>query len=530
MIGAIVLVKQVPDITQVPVDAFDQKTGTLRRGRLEPILNPLDRQALAWARTAVKEGEIWALSMGPDNARAVLIESIALGADAGILLTDRAFAGSDTYATASVLTSAIKKIKMDFECHPNLQIIAGYQSTDGDTAQVPAQLAQKLALPFLQNPVAELPAQPSLVSVEQFEEPVFPSISRHATAFSHIREWDASDLPDAGGGVSGSKTQVVKVAPAVPSNRVPKALTSVAELSDLINAARSPRQAEETAWECPAHRIDGKVVVVASHEKEAHELIGRACALYENVVWFKISDEVGLAENCTKICESLSVSLPDVVLFSATPVGRGLAPLIAAELHCGLTADCTDLQIDEKGRLLQIRPALGGNIMATIRTINSTIQMATVRPGVFPCPAQMDSLTFDEQCVTSGSSLNPISQAEPLILSGGNGLGSSAQFDALRGLVGTIPEATLGASRSAVERGWAAHTDQVGQTGRNVAAQLYVAFGISGAIQHRVGIENVKTVVAVNTDPNAPFMEDCDYYLIADANAVIAMLTEEVTG
>jgi len=245
---------------------------------------------------------------------------------------------------------------------------------------------------------------------------------------------------------------------------------------------------------------------------------------------------------------------PQIVLFAATPHGRVIAPMISYRLGCGLTADCTQLEIKDKSRkgeiavLMQTRPALGGNIMATICTKDSSCQMATVRPGVMKKPVMDYSkkgeiIPFKADLSGEDVSLNILSTEyggsganfdADVIVSGGKGLLSrdsyerhiGAMCDALRECFDVAVE--RGASRSAVEQGFIDRGHQVGQTGTSVGPKIYMAFGISGAIQHMIGVANSETIIAVNSDPSAPVFEHCDYYMVAKAEKAIPELTEEL--
>ena len=238
------------------------------------------------------------------------------------------------------------------------------------------------------------------------------------------------------------------------------------------------------------------------------------------------------------ICRLIEQRRPEALLFGATPFGRSLAPRIAARMGCGLTADCTVLDIDpETGLLLQTRPAFGGNLMATITCPDRRPQMATVRPGifqsrVFPGSASADTedLDFapergpiellDKLLVESGSSIRDAK----IILSAGRGIGSQKNFKLLKQLAEKLG-AAYGVSRPLVDLGWADQSHQIGQTGLTVAPDLLVCFGISGAIQHLAGIGGAKTIVAINTDPDAPIFSAAHYKIVDDAASVLkAML------
>jgi len=236
---------------------------------------------------------------------------------------------------------------------------------------------------------------------------------------------------------------------------------------------------------------------------------------------------------------------PQIVLYGATPVGRDLAPRIASELRAGLTADCTDLQIGDHQKpnsdvkyenlLLQIRPAFGGNIIATIVSPDARPQMATVREGVMKMREADTSRDGDVVAVTPDipedllvteivdrakeeKSVNL--KAAHVIVSGGAGVGSAENFALIRELAHVLG-GEVGASRAAVDGGFIDHDHQVGQTGTTVRPKLYIACGISGAVQHRAGMAESSKIVAINTDPNAPIFSIAHYAIVADLNDVI---------
>lgn len=238
---------------------------------------------------------------------------------------------------------------------------------------------------------------------------------------------------------------------------------------------------------------------------------------------------------------------PEVILAGATAIGRAFFARVAVKLRTGLTADCTALKIEETQNkdtgemqmlLHQTRPAFGGNIMATIMTPNHRPQMATVRPGVFKAAPAADASAGEAILEALKLAAPPtrrtalkraeedvdISQAE-IIVAGGRGLKSAANFAMLESLAAKLGGA-VAASRAAVDAGWAAPSRQVGQTGKVVAPKLYLAFGISGAIQHLEGIHGAETVIAVNNDPNAPIFNVADYGIVGDALEIIPALTE----
>ena len=248
------------------------------------------------------------------------------------------------------------------------------------------------------------------------------------------------------------------------------------------------------------------------------------------------------------VAETVRRTQPQIVLYGATPLGRDLAPRIASELRAGLTADCTDLRIGDhserggkkvyRNLLYQIRPAFGGNIIATIVCPETRPQMATVREGVMKLTPPDKSRTGkvvpvdvafkDDDLLlevlhreTKEKSVNL--KAANVIVSGGAGVGSRENFDLISQLADVLG-GVVGASRSAVDRGFIGKDHQVGQTGTTVRPKLYIACGISGAVQHRAGMHESAKIVAVNNDPDAPIFGMAHYGIVGDLNQVIPML------
>jgi len=240
--------------------------------------------------------------------------------------------------------------------------------------------------------------------------------------------------------------------------------------------------------------------------------------------------------------------VPRIVLFGATVIGRDLAPRVASHTKSGLTADCTDLQISDvtylkqnhPDLLLQIRPAFGGNIIATIITPDVPTQMATVREGVMELqpletpkegkitkieykPNALDELVKIIEQHRESSKVNL--KAAPVIVAGGYGLGTKENFRLVEELAHTIGAEVAG-SRAAVDAGFVTPDRQVGQTGVTVRPKLYIAVGISGAIQHRAGMQESNKIIAINNDPEAPIFEVAHYGIVGDATEVIPAFIE----
>ena len=235
---------------------------------------------------------------------------------------------------------------------------------------------------------------------------------------------------------------------------------------------------------------------------------------------------------------------PEVVLYGATHIGRDLAPSVAVKCGTGLTADCTKLDIDPETKgLRQTRPAFGGNLMATIVCPNHRPQMSTVRPGVMAKPEKVPgkkgelidlNIKFKKgeirqqvlDVVKKVGEMASLTDAK-IIVSGGRGIGGPEGFDTIRALANKLG-GSIGSSRACVDAGWIDHSFQVGQTGTTVKPDLYVACGISGAIQHLAGMQTSKTIVAINKNENAPIFEVADIGIVGDLFKVIPAIIEEL--
>ncbi len=252
------------------------------------------------------------------------------------------------------------------------------------------------------------------------------------------------------------------------------------------------------------------------------------------------------------VCALIDKYHPQMVIYGATPLGRDLAPRVASEMRSGMTADCTDLQIENvidpktktehENLLLQIRPAFGGNIIATIVNYDQWPQMATVREGVMPLlPADAnrtgrvirENVEISESLMAVRVLERHVEQrkvnlkASRIIVAGGGGIGSKENFGLIYELAGVLG-GVVGASRAAVDSGFIGKEHQIGQTGTTVRPALYVAVGISGAIQHRAGMEESAKIIAINTDPEAPIFSIAHYGIVGDYADVLPKMIRAI--
>ena len=708
----LVLIKQVPETDKVKMDP---ETGTMIRTGQETIINPLDLYAIEEALTlkemAIKEADptrakataemelprVTVLTMGPQDADRALREALSMGCDDAILLTDRGFAGSDTWATARVLAAAIEKVG---DCD---LILAGERATDGDTGQVPCEVAAQLGLPVVtyvsklsverpvqnvverpvQN-VVERPVQnagagvhllvhrlteegyqvlrattPCVVSVvKEIASPRLPTLrGKKASRNAAIVRWGMADLGLEAGtvGLTGSPTRVTKVFyPKISRNGqrivanddssidlavkrtleildtngllqasyaqtenavgTVEALNSLGieaieategiEVLDGQSSQRSPRRDRPEFWVLAEFRSggtgsessDGKSSDRNSRFEDVDtggtqvldtvslELLARGRKLADergaNLVAVaptrKLAmqdarrlvaygaDEVIAVEGegfehfvcepwARTLCSLIESRKPEVVLGAATSTGRTLLPYLAALVGTGLTADCTELAIEpDTGLLLQTRPAIGGNIMATIKTAHHRPQMATIRPHSVK-PLEPDFSRRGGMTRVSNQQDEPKSgqakgleflglernvgdfenlEGMRLVISGGRGLKKAENFQLIRDFVAALAcgvdsasSVGIGASREAVDRGWLSYPHQVGLSGKTISPDVYIAVGISGAVQHLAGIRTAKTIVSINSDPEAPIHSIADLAIVGDLFEIVPRLT-----
>ncbi len=287
--------------------------------------------------------------------------------------------------------------------------------------------------------------------------------------------------------------------------------------------------------------------VVLGHDikDNLNELIyfGADKVLYTDDEILKIYTTEPYTKVLTKVIKE---NKPEIFMIGATAIGRDLAPRVSARVYTGLTADCTSLDIDEKNNnLLMTRPAFGGNIMATIVCPDHRPQMSTVRPGVmeiaerdenrqgvveeFKVELSKEDMNIEVLEVVKEKKEQVNIEEANILVSGGRGLGKPENFKMLKELAKVL-EGQVSASRAAVDSGWIARDYQVGQTGKTVRPNLYIACGISGAIQHLAGMEESDFIIAINKDETAPIFETADLGIVGDVHKVIPALIEEVAA
>lgn len=302
---------------------------------------------------------------------------------------------------------------------------------------------------------------------------------------------------------------------------------------ELIGAGR--RLADEL-------KTDLTAVLFGASDAEGRELIkwGADAVYHCSDALFDAFNDEPYAQLLTSL---INRHKPAIVLAGATPIGRSFIPRVAARLKTGLTADCTALEIDkETGNLLQVRPAFGGNIMATILCPNYRPQIATVRPRVMKraaydaarsgeiIPVKAENVTCTTKVIETikeaSECLVNLQDAE-VIVAGGRGVGDAKGFKLLEELAELLGGA-VGASRAAVDEGWIPYRHQVGQTGKTVCPKVYIACGISGAVQHLVGMQSSDVIIAINKNPEAPIFDVATYGIVGDVAEVVPALIKKL--
>ncbi len=441
-------------------------------------ISPFDSSAIEAALRLSDDVTVY--SMAPAAAESKLTELTRLGVRA-VLLTDKAFAGSDTLATGYVLSKALARENYDI-------ILCGKQSTDSDTAQVGPCISEMLGIPVIayaldisekngtvscRTRLGEMKAKtPVLVTVERMFDLRFPSFRSKAGSVTVLGAHDIS----ADGkkcGFSGSPTKVIKTFYRQESERKCKFIKPD-EFLPLVEKLSKKKRIEVNIP--PAKKKLKEVWAVGK------EVSKQALAIAENVIFIEEKDPRKIAERAKK-------ERPEVILWNADLTSRRDAPIAAAMLETGLCADCTALETDGK-RLYMYRPALGGDVTAKIEC-RTNPQMATVRTE---------------------------SDSADIILSLGRGAAENyKELCALKEKLG----AQMGASRAAVDMDMAPYEEQIGLTGKTAAPKIYIAVGISGAVQHMCAVEGAGTIIAVNPDKDAPIFKYSDYGIIAEAGDIV---------
>ena len=572
-----VLVKHVPK-----PDELQLADGRLVREGVELEVSAFCRRANAKAvELAGTDGEVVVFTMGPPAAADALREMIACGATRGVHLCDPRFAGSDTLATARALAAAVTA-QGPFDL-----VLCGLNSLDADTGQVGPEVAELLGLPFAPG-VRELELDgrrfrarletddghrsvegslPVVLSTaERLCDPSKAGPDERALIGADritVVGLDALDVAANAVGPTGSPTAVGPVELHVSTRhgwRTSDAREAMARLEEL---GALDDDLEDAALDGVAAPVDGDHAIhcflVPGPDGVATELLGEAAHLAsqlggrvtaiipgpvpaglggagaDRVV--TVPDAVELEQRVEAVAAIASAEQPWALVFEATRDGRAVASAVAARCGWGLTGDAIGLEVSPDGRLVAWKPAFGGQLVAPI-TSSSPVQMATVRPGIIhrrtaraaadPVP-EVVAVGGSPRIVTSGQVHDDPHVAELLRATAVIGVGTGIQPDEyplLEPLAAALGGAALAASRKVTDRGWLPRSRQVGVTGHSIAPRLYVAIGISGKLNHMIGVRAAGTVLAINDDPTAPVFEYADVGLVADWRLAVPELVE----
>jgi electron transfer flavoprotein alpha subunit len=581
----VVVVKQVPRFEAMELGP----DGRLVRDGLELEMNPYCRRAVTTGvALAAGGGRCTVLTLGPPSAEDCLREAIAWGADDGVLVTDPAFAGSDTLATARALAAAVRSLG-DVDA-----VVCGRNSVDADTAQVPAELAELLDLPLLAA-VRELGLEgrrlrvrcetddgsvfreadlPAVIScAERLCEPCkVPPEGRAEVAPDRLRRLDAAALGAGPWGQVGSPTRVGRVRHLAADRQRLRLDGPVHDQVRRAVALLEERRALDsgTGWGdtggvlAPLRSSASPCVAVLAdpdRPRTTRELLGTAARLaaeqggevlalgvgavpVDAAAWG--ADAVALISGAA-VEEDVAAAAagwcvkhrPWALLLPATMWGREVGSRIAARLGAGLVGDAVDLDV-EGGRLVGWKPAFGGSLVAAI-TADSPTQLATVRPGSLPLlvprrrvRARIEPCLVVEPrgrtVITSrhrDDDPDALARAEAVVAVGG-GVPPEA-YPQLRPLLDALG-AEMAATRRVTDQGWMPRSRQVGITGHSVSPRLYVALGIAGKFNHAVGTRGAGTVLAVNSNPQALIFEAADIGITASWEEVAPLLAAAVAS
>ncbi|MDE3074211.1 MAG: FAD-binding protein [Chloroflexota bacterium] len=551
------------------------------------------------------EGEITVITMGPPQAKDALLELLAAGADRAVHLNDRAFAGSDTLATSRALAAAIRQGQYDLTFCGKYSLDAETGQVGPELAELldVAQVTNakavslrddgQLAVTRMTDDGSEelVLLLPALITVpEDIAPPARPNkAGREAAPSKPFETLTAADLgldPD-DIGLKGSPTWVREISTIAVERQVHMLPRSPDQAAKSLTEALLERGLFGT-WKggdgeapaAPVHRpIDGdRAVWVLAELYDGRirpvtlELLGEGLSLaqrlsselavvlagknvggvIENLAAHGadrvyLADDARLEHYSTELYASLLARAierykPYVVLLPSTANGRDLAPRVAARLQLGLTGDCIGFDLDDEDRLIQLKPAFGGNIVAPI--LSRTVpQMATVRPGVLrPATSNPARRAIVQALALEGLGSSRVRltgsqpsvgakgielETAPVVVGVGYGLGGPDNLPLVDELAHALG-ASVAATRKIVDLGWLPRQQQVGLTGKVIAPRLYFALGIRGFFNHTIGIQKAQTIVAVNNDSEAPIFQMADYGVVADVLEFLPLLTEQL--
>ncbi len=601
-----VCVKFVPVVSRIE---FDYENKVIQREGVPSEINPFDLLGINMAVDLKSDADdsVVALSMGPPNAAEGLTQCYALGADRGILLSDRALAGSDTLATAQALALALQRESPDL-------IVCGRNSSDAETGQVGPEVAELMGLPHVSNvrkldvdragnrivaeratdegyQVIECPLPAVVCVTEGAGQERYPGRDEMTEAQERgIEQLTCADLTEDLSlfGLEGSPTWVEDIRLVEPDrlavvirDETPEdAARQVADsLRERLSALASDASSDAANDALPRYTGgDRNIWVVAEQAADGVrqvtlEMLGKARALTpitrSEVIAVVIQDgqvssdvAAQLAEagadriltldttNLGVLCgrgvsralsDAIAQQPPYAILFAATADGRDLAARIAARQRLGLTGDAIDLEINDAGQLVQLKPALGGNVVAPI--LSKTLpNLVTLRPGVLSPGAPEPGATATVEAIpaspTDDVDVTLISEhfseehgaleltSAEVVVGLGMGIGEE-NVPAAQQLASSMG-ASICTTRNVVHSGWLPHHIQVGISGRTIAPQVYLAVGIRGAFNHTVGIQKAGVILAINRNHRAAIFRAADFGIVGDWAEYLPPLVEAI--
>jgi electron transfer flavoprotein alpha subunit len=589
------LVKQVPVIEELSLGPDGRLVRDGSRLEMSAYCRRAVSKAVELAATR-SASAVTVVTLGPPSAEDILREAVRWGLDrdvetTGLLITDPAFAGSDTLATARVVSAVLER-EGPFDL-----VLTGRSSVDADTGQVPPQVAELLDLPFATG-VKELSVEDPWLILgcehdDQWVEcdvqlPAVLSCAERLCAPAKVPPEERAEVPadririvtagDVGTGPFGQDASPTSVGATrtLESERLmsvrPRAplADQVRAVADVLTArgALVPAPFREAAAVPDPSGGTGPLVTVITEKHQdslARELLGAAANLAaeldgsvavvtgddttDPVVWWSYGADLVLQVESADIEEDMAAAVsawagdrrPWAILAGSTASGREVASRVAARTGAGLTGDAIELDVVD-GRLVAWKPAFGGQLVAAIHA-SSPIQMATVRAGVLPTPVprvgrpeplpELEVLEAEPRrrvVIRSRrreDDLEALATAE-VVIGVGQGV-DPADYPALEPLT-TLLGAELGCTRKVTDQGWMAHARQIGITGRSIAPRLFVMIGASGKFNHTVGVRAAGTVVAINSDPDVPAWDHCDAGIVGDWKRAVPLLVDELAS
>lgn len=597
----VVCIKQVPYIDHLK---FDHDTKRVIREGVESEINPFDKRALTHAIQLKQQlgAETIAVTMGPPQASDALREALAMGVDRAVHLLGREFAGADTLATARALAAVIKQLGFDLvlcgkyatdaetaQVPPMLAELLDIPQITGATridwdgttflatretddgfetwrGRLPALMttAERLCKPLRATPddlkrvkdipiELVLPAQLGDVSafglegsptwveaIESFEPPRKKIIRQASDGIETVVRETIDDL--IGQGLFGEWR--LETHERIPAGEVRNnSAASFWVVAEIFGNQVRPVTFEILGRATQLAQANGGEAAVLLIGANVKRHVPTLSAHGADKVY--VAETPALAEYATEpyarvVASAISLWAPFAVLFASTANGRDLAPRVAAKLNLGLTGDVIGLDLDSQGRLVQLKPAFGGNIIAPILTKTSPT-MATIRPGIFE-PAQSnpsrDAQVIELRVTDVSSRLELVSRERTtdeglhlddaeIIIGVGSGVGGEENLPVVEELCRAL-DAHIGATRKVVDQGWMPRQLQIGLTGRSISPHLYVAVGIRGAFNHTVGIQRAGIILAINNDPNADIFKQCDYGIVGDWREVVQEMVKRL--